>query len=115
MPFRREAQLRFEKKIKANRRPFIFTYHPGESRKNEAPYYNFVNSSGNPINNSKNLKLAEKPLSEDSEDSDDNEGGDNNEGDDKEKLKREQNKNNKQNIEDEDKDFDMDFDFIVDK
>jgi hypothetical protein len=41
----------------ANNKPAVFKYRPEQGLKNEAPVYQFKNSSGNKINNEKNLKI----------------------------------------------------------
>ncbi len=53
---RKEMADRIKENI-ANNKSAIFQYRPSASKKNEAPQYQFKNSSGNIINNEKNLKL----------------------------------------------------------
>jgi hypothetical protein len=50
-----EKQLLIESRKKQNKK-YIFSYDPAESTKTDLNYV-FANSSGNPINNIKNLKL----------------------------------------------------------
>jgi len=54
----REKRLIIEQRKKANKK-FIFSYDPSTTLKEADTNYVFSNSSGNPINNIKNLKLAD--------------------------------------------------------
>lgn len=54
---KREAYLKGQQNLLDNK-PYAFEYYPAKNRKNEAPAYNFANTSGNLINNEKNLKLV---------------------------------------------------------
>ena len=54
---RKEQNLRYKENIEKGR-PGIFSYKPSQTSKNEAHDFQFKNSSGNKINNDKNLKLS---------------------------------------------------------
>lgn len=53
----RENRLKYRVR-KSLKKPLVFRYEPGVSTK--VPKYNFMNSSGNAINNERNLKLKEE-------------------------------------------------------
>jgi hypothetical protein len=55
----RQRRLLIESRKKKNKR-YTFTYEPADGVKEPSTNYEFANSSGNPINNPKNLRLAEK-------------------------------------------------------
>jgi hypothetical protein len=54
----RQRRLLIESRKKKNKR-YTFTYEPADGIKEPITTYEFANSSGNPINNPKNLKLTE--------------------------------------------------------
>lgn len=62
----RQRRLLIESRKKKNKR-YTFTYEPADGVKEPSTNYEFANSSGNPINNPKNLKLSEKVNEEDPE------------------------------------------------
>lgn len=56
----REYFENIEKKKKDKNGPYVFKYEPDKGSKDPVTTYRFANSSGNPINNEKNLRLPEK-------------------------------------------------------
>jgi len=65
MPLEREHQSEIKRRKKLNKM-LVFKYNPDEKRVNEPPKYVFFNSSGNEINNPRNVKVlkSEKPETE---------------------------------------------------
>jgi hypothetical protein len=59
-PIRERFEL-IDKKKKEKSGPYTFKYEPGHMVKEPSTTYRFANSSGNPINNVKNLRLVDKP------------------------------------------------------
>ena len=55
----KERALLIENRKKKNQRP-IYAYDPSDGKKDTGAHYIFANSSGNPVKNSKNLKLMEE-------------------------------------------------------
>lgn len=55
----RQRRLLIESRKKKNKR-YTFTYEPSDGIKEPGTHYEFANSSGNAINNPKNLRLTEK-------------------------------------------------------
>ncbi len=62
----RQRRLLIESRKKKNKR-YIFTYEPENEVKEPSTNYEFANSSGNAINNPKNLRLSEKIHEDDPE------------------------------------------------
>lgn len=72
----KERALLIEQRKKKNQR-VIYAYDPSENKKESESNYVFANSSGNPVKNSKNLKLNKNIDDEDLGDSDANEDEEN--------------------------------------
>lgn len=70
LPVERERLLIGESR-RAKNKPFLFIYDPSQTKKEPENSYVFANSSGNPINNPRNLKLADDSKPENDFETDD--------------------------------------------
>jgi hypothetical protein len=73
----KSMRLRIESR-KIKKKPIVHRYNPEDKYQEEPPKYIFGNSSGNKVNNPKNLKLSDKINTDDDDDNEDNNEDNNN-------------------------------------